>query len=340
MKRSGNIWLVIILPLFFSCAKDYSYEGGPVSSGYLIKDSNGNCSEVSVKGDYKTGINLTDSNFLQVLVHVDQKGKYHISSNTINGYRFSGTGSFNDTGIVQVTLPATGNPVVAGADLFTLNYDSSFCQANIVVQDTAAGISTNMDHFPLTSGSHWIYDDLTFPGDSIINTVLGDTTIGLLVYKRFDEYKSFYPATNRNYYTKSALEYFHYTYVSRLTSALNFSPSLYDDFNYLKEGLTTGFTWYSNTYTGRTSLGVQVKVLRYYFKCLDANASLTVNTRLFNHVYKIQIIPQEADPGFPLQPTGEIHTLYYAQGVGLIYQEFFNGVLSHPVLAIRSWVVK
>jgi hypothetical protein len=340
MTRCLEIWLIVSLLLIVSCAKDYSYEGGPQSTGYLVKDNSGGCSLVKINGDYKTGTSLTGSNSLQVLVYVEKKGDYHISSGTINGFGFSGTGNFNDTGIVEVTLTATGLPIEAETNLFTVNYGLSFCEASIAVQDTAAYVPTNEDHFPLTTGSYWLYDDLTFPGDSITNTVLGDTTIGLLSYKRIDEYKSFYPAHNRNYYTKQALEYFTYTYVSRLTSALNFSPSIYDDFNYLKEGLTTGFTWSSKDYSGRTSIGVQVKELRYIFKCLDAEASFTVNNMVFNHVYKIQMFPEVADQGLPLQPTGEIHTFYYAQGVGLIYQELFNGVLSHPVLAIRKWEVK
>jgi hypothetical protein len=49
--------------------------------------------------------------------------------------------------------------------------------------------------------------------------------------------------------------------------------------------------------------------------------------------------PEWADPGQNLVATGEIHTSYYAKGVGLIYRESFNGILTHPELQIRSWVV-
>jgi hypothetical protein len=50
-------------------------------------------------------------------------------------------------------------------------------------------------------------------------------------------------------------------------------------------------------------------------------------------------MPEEADIGLPIQPTGEIHTFYYAKGIGLIYEEFYNAVLSHQILQIRNWVV-
>lgn len=326
--------------LCISCAKEYSYEGGPVSLGHLVKDGLGDCSFAKAEGNYKVGTSLTDSNFLQLLVHVESRGRYNVSTNSLNGYSFAASGNFSDTGLVQLKLSASGKPVKAGVDIFTVTYDSSFCQVAVMVKDPiSVATPTNPDYFPLTAGSRWVYDDLTFVGDSIITTIVGDTLIGGLLYKKVDEFKSFYPATNRRYYTKKQLNYFRYTSVSGFTSAFNFSPSLYDDFNFLNENLATGSTWQSNTYRGRTSLGVQEKVLRYSFICLDADASLTVNNRLFAHVYKIQMTPEEADPGFPFTPTGEVHTLYYAKGVGLIYQEFFNGVLLHPVLAIRHWVV-
>ena len=65
-----------------------------------------------------------------------------------------------------------------------------------------------------------------------------------------------------------------------------------------------------------------------------------MNNHLFNHVYKIEMVPEEAEPGLTPVPTGEKHTLYYAKGVGPIYQEFFNGILPHPVVAIRQWAVR
>lgn len=340
--RTGPLWLfLLLLVVFFSCRKEYSYEGGPVAAGYLLKDANGDCSLITVTGNYKTGIAVTDQQYLQVQVHVGRKGMYTISSDKVNGYSFSATGNFTDTGLVRVKLAGNGKPSLAGTDLFTIRFDSSVCQVKIPVQDTAGVpvVTTNPDHFPLTNNSRWFYDDLTFPGDSVIVSIRADTSILARPYKAMDEYKSFFPATNPRYYTKVGNDYYRYTSVSGFTSALNFSPSIYDHFNFLKEGITTGFSWYSATYTGRTSLGVEVKVLRYQFNCLDADATVVVNGMQFSHVYKIEMIPEVASPGSPLQATGEVHTLYYAKGVGLIYSLFHNAVDTHEVLKIRHWVV-
>ncbi len=342
MKMWCAHWVVFFcLLLLYSCTKEYSYEGGLLSAGYLVKDNNNNCSLVTVAGNYRIGNNLTDSNFLRVQVHVTRAGSYSISAAGINGYAFAGTGNFSDTGILFVNLTGGGKPLATGTNLFMVRYDSTVCEVNVMVQDTVAipVITTNPDHFPLTDGSHWSYNDLTFPGYLVARTLNGTSVQNGSVHVLMDEYKSFYPATNEQYYKRSGDDYFWYTSVSGLTSELNFSPSIYDEFNFLKENIATGANWYSNTYTGRSSLSVQIFVLRYYFQCLNANATITVNGITFAHVYIIQMTPELANAGFTPMPTGEVHTLYYAKGVGLVFQQLFNTVKLHDVIKIRSWVV-
>lgn len=200
--------------------------------------------------------------------------------------------------------------------------------------------TTNPDYFPLTENSRWIYDDMTFPGDSVIRSFLAPTTIENLPYEEWNEFKSFYPANNKQYYRKTGDNYYRYTSASGFTSYLNFSPSIYDHLNFLKETLTTGETWYSPDYQGRTSVGIQVKLLRYQFRCVDANATVTVNGNTFAHVYVVQMRPEVCDPGGIPQPTGEMHTLYYAKGIGLIYSLFYNTIKTHEVLKIRKWIIQ
>lgn len=199
--------------------------------------------------------------------------------------------------------------------------------------------TTHPDHFPLTQNSRWIYDDMTFPGDSVIRSFLAPATIESLPYQEWNEFKSFYPANNKQYYRRSGDDYYRYVSVSSFTSYLNFSPSIYDHLNFLKENLGAGQSWYSPSYEGRTSVGIQVKVLRYQFRCVANDDTLTVNGNRFEHVYAIQMRPEVCDPGGVPQATGEMHTLYYARGIGLIYSTFFNTIKSHEVLKIRRWVV-
>ena len=340
MKRVYHCFLFLILlqALFYSCAKEYSFEGG-LSSGYLIKDSGNNCSLITIAGNYIEAKALSDSNFLNVQVYVRKAGAFTIATNRINGYSFKASGAFNDTGTIQVKIPGTGKPLAPGTNVFTLQYDSSLCEVAITVADTLINVvqTTNPDHFPLAGNNHWSYDDLSYPGDSVIETITGNVPQNGIAHYVQGQYISFYPATNQNYYRKTGSDYYAYVAVSTFTSALDYAPSIYDDMNFLKENLHTGDSWYSNTYSGRTSLGVQVLVLRYLFRCMDADATVMINGKTFLHVYKIQMIPEVAEPGANPTATGEIHTAYYAKGIGLIYSAFFNTILTHPELQIRSW---
>src|SRR5258706_13605081 len=104
MKPSAAYFFIpaLILVSLYSCKKDYSYEGGPLSSGYLVKDPGNDCSLISVTGNYVIGKKPTDNDFLQVQMHVTRKGRYTITSDHINAYSFASSGSFKDTGLLFV----------------------------------------------------------------------------------------------------------------------------------------------------------------------------------------------------------------------------------------------
>lgn len=332
--------LMMVQALFFSCLKDYSFEGNR-SAGWLLKDANQNCNLITVTGSYIVGRSLGANNYLDVQVHVTRTGTFSISTRTINGYSFSASGNFADTGIVHLKLPGAGKPLLPGTNIITVSYDSSQCEASVQVLDSLSNIvqASNPDHFPLADNNHWSYDDLSYPGDSVIRTINGSGIQMGTQHFNEDYYISFYPATNQNYYRKNGDNYYEYVAVSTFTSALDYAPSIYDDINFLKENCQSGENWYSNTYSGRTSLGLQVLALRYHFHCIDADATVVLNGKTFLHVYKVQMIPEVGDVGAPLVATGEIHTAYYAKGVGLIYAEFFNSIMTHAELRIRSWLV-
>ncbi|MEI6683749.1 MAG: FISUMP domain-containing protein [Bacteroidota bacterium] len=78
-----------------------------------------------VNGDYRTGMSLTASNSLTIKVTVTAIGTYDITTNTVNGYYFSKSGSFTTTGSQTITLPATGTPVAAGVSTFTVTFGNT-----------------------------------------------------------------------------------------------------------------------------------------------------------------------------------------------------------------------
>lgn len=334
MQRPGGYYLILFfLLLFYACKKEYSYEGGLKSSGY--------CTNISARGNYMIGKELTDSNVLVVEVHINTKGFYNITSDTVNGFSFSGSGNVADTGIAELQLAAHGKPAAIATSLFNVQFDSSICQVQVAVLDTLTNVvqTANNDLFPLAENNVWSYDDLSYPPDSIVNTITGTAVMNSLPHYVVSDFISFFPATNESYYRRSDADYFAYEAVSTFTSALDYAPTIYDDMNFLKEDCQTGQTWSTPIYVGRTSLGLQVAQLRYDFRCIDADVIAVINGKTFLHVYKIEMRPQVADLGAALQATGEIHTSYYARGIGLIYREFYNGIRTHPELQIRWWTI-
>ena len=88
------LWLLLLTAFVMACKKEYSYEKGIFnpSSGSLQSGTTGDCLGSVVGGTYKADISLADSNYVDVKVDVTTAGSYTISTDTINGFYFSGGG--------------------------------------------------------------------------------------------------------------------------------------------------------------------------------------------------------------------------------------------------------
>jgi hypothetical protein len=113
--------LLSILVIFASCGKEYSYEGAVeygTNSGTAVYDyagAPGNCSAPLITGTYTVGTAVTADNYVVLQVTVTTPGTYLISTATINGITFSGSGVFFTTGLQTIVLTGTGTPVAAGS---------------------------------------------------------------------------------------------------------------------------------------------------------------------------------------------------------------------------------
>ncbi|MEP7251844.1 MAG: hypothetical protein ABI683_05670, partial [Ginsengibacter sp.] len=116
-KMKKSYWpillLIALVSIFFSCQKEFSIEVGDTLPNTLGRGNAGQCLPLTVGGTYFMGKDLGDTNFIEVQVAVNTIGAYTISTETINGYSFSGTGTFSDTGRVLVRLAGTGTPAAA-----------------------------------------------------------------------------------------------------------------------------------------------------------------------------------------------------------------------------------
>lgn len=91
------------------------------------------CGSASINGTYSISKALTASNTVSFQVNVGAPGAYTITSNSVNGMTFSGTGNFATTGMQTVVLTGTGTPTASGTQNFTVTYNGTPCNFSIPV---------------------------------------------------------------------------------------------------------------------------------------------------------------------------------------------------------------
>ncbi|HYE55045.1 MAG TPA: hypothetical protein VD996_09390 [Chitinophagaceae bacterium] len=152
------------------CTKaELSFATGPAAQ-FLFVASGGNCSSLQINGTYIAGKVLGDTNYVVVQVNVTTIGAYNISTNSMNGFSFSASGHFANTGIQPVTLRASGTPQNASPTSFTVSGSASSCSFIIPVINAPAGSDINTWSF--TQGSK------TFSGTFSDGGFFGDNQFG------------------------------------------------------------------------------------------------------------------------------------------------------------------
>ncbi|NMH86300.1 fibrinogen-like YCDxxxxGGGW domain-containing protein [Flavivirga algicola] len=91
------------------------------------------CGSITSHGSYIAGNLLTNSNTITVDILVNSIDTYSITTNTVNGYRFSASGIFSSLGVNTITLTGSGTPIANQTDTFTLNFAGTSLTCNIDV---------------------------------------------------------------------------------------------------------------------------------------------------------------------------------------------------------------
>ncbi|RBL88092.1 hypothetical protein [Chitinophaga flava] len=129
--------------LMTGCRKEYSqetttpYNPTPSPSDgmavYALVQQGSSCSDATVSGSYKTGTPTGDDAKIQITVNVTTPGIWAMSTGTVNGLRFTGSGNFTNTGRQRITLQASGIPVQAGVFTFPIQAYTSTCSVALTV---------------------------------------------------------------------------------------------------------------------------------------------------------------------------------------------------------------
>lgn len=141
---------LFIFTLFIvSCTKNPPVQPPPPpedpNATGTLQASDGSCMPATVHGVWRTNVNFTDSNYVEIDVNVTKRGNYHIYTDTVLGVSFSDTGHFDTAGVRRVRLKATGLLKTSGPTVFIAMWNGG----------SSCGFTINVTQGPLPDNS-WV----------------------------------------------------------------------------------------------------------------------------------------------------------------------------------------
>ena len=101
---------------------------------FKLVNSKGVCSNIAVSGTYTAGTATNNSNYIIAQVNVINTGNYTISTDTKDGFSYTSTGVFSQTGIQSISIPAVGTPLTKGTNTFSLISNSGACTFPVTIK--------------------------------------------------------------------------------------------------------------------------------------------------------------------------------------------------------------
>ena len=297
----------------------------------------GTCTPVTINGTYTQGVALTSGNTVQIQINAATGGAYNISTNTVSGFSFTGSGNAT-TGIQIITLNGTGTPTASGAIVFTVTFGTSNCTFTVNV--AAAPVA---DYFPRTTNSNWSYEFGGVATDSLYVNVIASTLSALgNTYNIFMQNDGSTVDTS-GYYRKSGNDYFHYV---NLADYFSFDIPQWVEFNFIKDNQSAGFSWTTTGYVG--SIGGNPITIRIKFTILQQDVPISLTTSAGTVNYPNTIVVQEQYEAFngatwvSLDSSIGYFKDYYSRNIGWIMDEYYDtsGTLDPTsTMRLRRYVV-
>lgn len=132
MKQLFSFLSIVLFATLFSCTKNSTYDPNEVSSGSLLVTTNGECKDLIPHGYFEKDSTFTEENYIDVFIQAVTAGQFSISTNTVNGVVFKGSGRIGVEGPNKVRLYGSGKPLENGSFPFRVNYGGRICVANII----------------------------------------------------------------------------------------------------------------------------------------------------------------------------------------------------------------
>jgi hypothetical protein len=126
MEKHLNGFLVFFLVCVVaaSCEKEIASLPEEVPSLFNLPAPGAAGFHIVTGSDFIVGRSLTGNEMVEAQTRVTRSGNWSFSTDTLNGFYFSGKGSFTDTGKQVISLKAGGMPASPGNYKFTIKKDS------------------------------------------------------------------------------------------------------------------------------------------------------------------------------------------------------------------------
>lgn len=98
---------------------------------YTLEGSGNNCSNALVQGNYTAGLDLTSANTVSLQANVTKKGQFSVTTSTVNGMSFSGSGIFPAIGMQTIVLTGSGKPLVSQTDSIPVTAGGTNCKFGV-----------------------------------------------------------------------------------------------------------------------------------------------------------------------------------------------------------------
>jgi hypothetical protein len=112
-------------------AENTGSSGG--TAAFTFAGGTSNCTDAIVNGELTAGTTAANTNNVVLKVTVSTVGSYTVSTSSVNGIKFAGSGTFTSTGDQTITLTASGTPAAGG----TFNYTAGTngCPFSVTVKN-------------------------------------------------------------------------------------------------------------------------------------------------------------------------------------------------------------
>lgn len=139
----------------------------------LVAGTNGDCSNPTVNGAYSTGTALNASNTVTLEVTVTTPGSYSVTTPTVNGMKFTGTGNLTG-GLQIITLTGSGTPTTTGNNVIPVTVGTSTCNFTIpVTAGSSSDPNASDTAWSFTQGSNSFHGNFYYVFDTTVNNLYG-----------------------------------------------------------------------------------------------------------------------------------------------------------------------